>query len=364
MNVIQENISNKYLYYLLEQSDNLISFVDTDYIYRAVNLEYCRKHQKDIDEIIGHYVWEVLGTEQFESIVKPYLLRALSGEQIRYETWFILHEKSKVYLRISYNPCRDNFGEIEGVVVTVSDITVMKKIEDKNRLQEKLLVEQSRMAQLGEMIAFISHQWRQPLNTIATYLLRLRMSQDQNETSRIIDHCEANLEHLSESLDSIYAFYAGTNNNSETDVGRCIERVILLLEERLKRYEISVNVVRDEWYIVEFPTNDLLHVILVIIENAIDVLASSDQKDKRIDFHVYRKNGHIIICIKDNGIGISHTIINKIFEPGFTTKPKSGHGYGLYFAQKVITKDGKGTLEVNNDDPLATHFRIILNESV
>lgn len=365
MKTVSEQISKNNLISLLDHTDDLLSLVDTEFVYCAANQAYTRKYNKSLDQIIGHKVWEVMGEESFETVIKPNLLRAFKGEKIHYEAWFdTLEGKSKSYMRVNYNPLYDENKKIDGVVVTASDITAMKIIEEEQKIQEKMLIETSRMAQIGEMIAFISHQWRQPLNTLSTYLLRLRCTVNAEKSSiEIIERSESILEHLSQSLESLYAFYADNYDDEPADIKICIEQAALLIEERLKSQNIILSSSLEDALTVSLHSNELLHVLLVVIENAIDALSETEQSDKQISISAHKESGQIIVDIHDNGDGISVEHLDKVFDAGFTTKTGyRGHGYGLYFAQKVIAKEGKGKLEVFAEES-GSHFRITLMES-
>jgi PAS domain S-box-containing protein len=124
-----EDLLHKYAF-IVGATPDLMSFVDTSYRYQAVNEAYLRAHQKTRDEIIGHSVAELHGTEVFNAIIKSEIDRCLAGEQIHYSAWFDYAGLGRRFVDVIYNPYRDRQDAIAGVVVSVRDITERKRIED------------------------------------------------------------------------------------------------------------------------------------------------------------------------------------------------------------------------------------------
>ncbi|HEX5710865.1 MAG TPA: ATP-binding protein, partial [Sulfuricurvum sp.] len=342
-----EMIRKDHLIALLNHSDNLLSFVDTNYIYRAVNGAYSRKYHKTLDEIIFHPVSDILGVDAFEGIVKPNLDRAFLGEALQYESWFEFPNIPRCYLIITYNPCYREDGTVDGVVVSAVDYTHIKLIEEETRKQDDMLLELSKMAQLGEMISFISHQWRRPLNTIATYLLKIRRLIDTNEQAiEAIERSEMILERLSSNLESMYALYTGNSSSADANVQQSVQQTTSLVLDRAQGLNINIEIDVPERLYAQCHNDELMHILLVIIENAIDAIAQTHESFKYIRIQAHRKEDFIIIDIKNSGVAISFENFHHIFEPGFTTKSLSGQGYGLYFARKIVTERLKGTIDI------------------
>lgn len=353
-------MSNEHLLSLLDHTDNLLSYVDTDYIYRAVNGAYTRKYHKTVDEIVLHHVSDILGIEAFETIVKPNLDRAFLGESLQFESWFHFPNIPRCYLIVTYNPIYRDDGTVDGIVVSGVDCTPMKIIEEEKRKQDDMMLEISKMAQLGEMISFISHQWRRPLNTVATYLLKIRRLIGTNdEAIEAIERSETLLEHLSSNLESMYALYTRHSSSAETNVQKSVEHINTLVFDRAQGLNITINIDVPNLLSVKCHNDELMHILLVIIENAMDAIAQTNESSKYIRIEAEKKDNHIIIDIKNSGDAISLENYQRIFEPGFTTKSLSGQGYGLYFARKIVTERLKGSLDIHPTDNGAW-FRVAL----
>lgn len=360
MKTLHEQMRCDYLIDLLDHTDNLLSYVDTGYIYRAVNGAYSRRSHKNSDEIIGHHVSEILGIEAFETIIKPNLDRAFSGETLQYESWFDFPGLPRCYLIITYNPRYHKNGRVEGVVVSAVDYTSFKIMEEEKQKQDEIVLEISKMAQIGEMISFISHQWRRPLNTISTYLLKIRRLIGANDPAiEAIQRCETILERLSSNLESMYALYARNSASENADVQKSVEDVIALVFDRSKDLEIHISINIPVPLCVKCHTDELMHILLVIVENAIDAIAQSYNTVKYIRIDAHKVENHVMIDIKNNGDAISVEYSQHLFEPGFTTKPISGQGYGLYFARKIVTEKLGGTIEIQPSNE-GSWFRVTL----
>jgi len=359
MNAFTEYTSKSHLFNLVDHTDNRLSFVDTNYIYRAVNRVYIKTFNRPYSEIVGHHVADVLGVEIFNNIVKPYLDRALGGEDISYEAWFDFTQAERTYLLVRYHPVYEE-GCIVGVVVSGTDITERKKLEDDKALQDKLLIEQARMVQLGEMVAFVAHQWRRPLHTLSTYLLRIRRRLMEYSCTCIDDELERSeeiLDHLSHSLESLYHFHSDKTGAVKVKIS--VEEVKRLLEPHLNAANIILEIDLAAEMIIDtkVPSSRLLHLFSVFIENAIEALEKSDQIDKKITLIGWEDGEKVSVDIYDNGDGMTHEQARKIFEAGVSTKSESGHGYGLYFARKILTEQLGGSVELIQNEG-GTCFRL------
>ncbi|MFZ2890272.1 ATP-binding protein [Sulfuricurvum sp.] len=358
----QQDISNLDLIHLINQTDDRLSFVDTNYVYRVVNQAYVNAFNKSFDEIIGHAVWEMIGMDTFEHVIKPKLDLALSGKEIRYEAWFDFANGSRAYMVVCYRPSFDAEGNVIGVSVTSTDITEQKKLEEEKLLYEKKVFEQSRTAQLGEMIAFIAHQWRGSLHTINTYLLRLRMEMGKcsnTVSEELFDRCETLFQQLSEHIEEVHSLYRQNDSSKEIKLRTAATQAISLLQPRLSVEHIDIDITIPENYIVSSNNTHLVHVFVVLLENSIDALKQTQQESKQIHINALCENGTITIDFRDNGDGVSAEITHQLFSPGISTKELSEHGYGLYFARQIITSQLGGTISlIPNAD--GAWFRIIV----
>lgn len=124
---------------VIQNSPDLISIVDRDYVYRLVNNAYLRRYRKAEEEIVGHHASEVMGDEVFKNAVKPHFNRCLSGHEVRYQEWFSYPGLGDRHMDVSYYPMKNTSGSVEYVTVTVRDITELKRREESLGQSEKRL---------------------------------------------------------------------------------------------------------------------------------------------------------------------------------------------------------------------------------
>lgn len=361
MKTFQDQIEKEHLIDLLNLTDNLLSYVDTNYIYRAVNYAYQKKYKKSANQIIGKYIWDVLGKDTFETIIKPHLLKAFSGSKVEYQSWFEFPDLPRTYLIVTYKPSFTDDLKVEGVIVSAIDYTKIKELEEEKKEQEIIVHEMSKMAQLGEMVSFIAHQWRQPLNTLATYLLKLRRQTSTNQQAKeSIERCEAILEELSSHVESINTMSPTYFNKNGDSLKNIIESVFILIQERIYIFGIILHLNCSHTIQIPAQKDIVFHVILAILENAIDALAKSTTITKKIELSTHTEKETIVIDIQDNGDGVSNEHAQRIFEPGFSTKESFGRGHGLYFAQKLLYQKLGGYIELKSSANEGAWFRVYI----
>ena len=220
--------------------------------------------------------------------------------------------------------------------------------------KEKLLIQQSKMAAMGEMIGNIAHQWKQPLSLISMSNSLLKLNQENNNFSKqedineAIENINISIKHLSTTIDDFRDFFKPDKSKKEYDLKMAFEKTNKLIKSQFKNNNIQLIENIHNINLYGYP-NEFLQVLINIIKNAKDELIKLDKDKKRLLFiDTYEKNDFAIIKIKDNAGGISENIIHRVFEAYFTTKDDDeGTGIGLYMSKQII--DGmNGTIEVEN----------------
>lgn len=334
---------------MLNYTNDRIAFVDTSYTYLAVNKNYVDTFQKSVEEIIGKKVWEITGQKAF-LVTKKHIDKALFGEEVTYEEWFDFPDK-RSYLQVSYNPFFQN-NQVQGVVTTVIDLTEMKRLQIENENQYKLLLEKSKTAKLGSMVTFITHQMRQPLNSIATSLMKMDMllqEKDYEEINRLIDLNEHVIDHLSKTLDSISEYHNLNGSLEDVNMKYIIENALLILEHVILSLNIHIDVICDENLKVKTIKSELIHILIILINNACEAIAEADVERQNVTVEVIPEEQQTYINIYDSGNGVDEEILPHLFKIGTTTKNSTGHGYGLYFTKKILEASLGGTIEYISD---------------
>ena len=252
------------------------------------------------------------------------------------------------------------------------DITDLRNKEEQirhiwAREQEKdsIILKQSKHASMGEMIGNIAHQWRQPLNLISLLIQDLEESYGEgNFTREYLDETIQKvmdvIQYMSHTIDDFSNFFSPEKERILFSVQDSVDRAISFLEPELKRSKIRLEVhIPDDFSINGYP-NEYAHVLLNIIKNAKDVFAERKISDPKITIMGFREADKGVVTITDNAGGISEDLIDKIFEPYFTTKSnESGIGIGLYMSKIIIEKNMQGELCVRNVENGA-EFRIVI----
>jgi len=251
------------------------------------------------------------------------------------------------------------------------NLTLEQRIEDevkKNREKDKQMFQQNRLAQMGEMIGMIAHQWRQPLAAISSTSsgMNLKAQLNKLDSSTAIElttKINTYSKHLSETIDDFRRFFQEDKEKSETSYDAIIKNVLKIIDISIQNNKIEL--IEDYSCEDTFKTypNEIMQVLLNLIKNAEDILIEKKIENPYIKILTYKQNNDLILEVHDNGGGIDENIIDKIFIPYFSTKTKKdGTGLGLYMSKTIIEDHCFGKLSVSNGNDGAI-FQIVLNYS-
>ncbi len=244
-------------------------------------------------------------------------------------------------------------------VETAAHRQAMEELREK----EQLLIQQSRMAAMGEMLGNIAHQWRQPLNVVGVKIQELGLSFKYGElTKELVDANISKvmeiLQHMSQTITVFQDFTTPDKEKGLFKVDQVISNTIQLVDESLKKAGISLTVNSiGEQNIYGYP-NEFSQVLMSMIMNAKDAFIEQDTVSPRIAVQSFTENGKSVVTITDNGGGIKEEIMDKVFDPYFTTKELGkGTGIGLFLSKTIIEKNMGGRLTVRNVDD-GSEFRM------
>ncbi|WP_432407843.1 cache domain-containing protein [Wukongibacter sp. M2B1] len=242
---------------------------------------------------------------------------------------------------------------------------MVKKEVEKSRKKDAVIIYQSRLAKMGQMIGHIAHQWKQPLNNINLILSNIKDDYEYNELDK--ESLEASIytskkivDQMSQTIDDFRYFFKPRKNKEKFSLHNTINFALKLIEESIKlnNIKIGIELVCDSK--VYGYSNEFSQVIFNILDNAKDALVKNTIDNKEISIKIYIKYNMAIVEICNNGGCIKENVIQNVFEPYFTTKEEEkGTGIGLYMSKMIIERHMNGKLECENIENGAC-FKILI----
>jgi len=310
-----------------------------------------------------------------EEIVK--LKKHIESKQ-SFQTTLKLKTKTTadIYLQLTFTPILNEKGCVEEIVVIGFDISLMQKKKnelirviklesEKNWKQNEMLIQQSKMASMGEMIENIGHQWRQPLNSLSALFGRILISYkkgtlNENIVSSSTKQAMRIISNMSETIDDFRNFFRADKEYISCKVSDIINKALQIIEPTIRTKGIILNVYSKNDTTFSCLENELAQVLVNIIANAMDAIVLKNIEQGEISISIEELDKDVLIIVDDNAGGIPETLVEKIFEPYFTTKESiGGTGIGLYMSKIIIEQHMKGKLEVENG-LMGASFKIII----
>ncbi len=257
-------------------------------------------------------------------------------------------------------------GEVKKVLGTHQDITNNIQILKEKEHNDRALIQKSKMAEMGEMIGAIAHQWKQPLNTLGLLVQDIPEALEYNEldtkyAEKFSKQSMDQITYMNQTINDFRDFFKPSKEKKNFNVIASLDSVISLLEGQMQRYRISITKEYDsrKKCMVNGLDNELKQVLINIINNAKDVLTEREVAKREIIAKVAQVDGNIAISIEDNAGGIPKEILPNIFSPYFSTKGEGGTGIGLQIAKTIIEEKMGGKILAYNSDKGAV-FKIVL----
>jgi signal transduction histidine kinase len=241
---------------------------------------------------------------------------------------------------------------LESVIFSFALGYMLKILVNEKNEKEKLLIHQSKLASMGEMINNIAHQWRQPLTHLGFINMNLQLAfedepLDKKYLKEKIEESNVQLDFMSKTIDNFSDFYLLNKQKELFLISNAVKKALDIMEPIFKnnKIEFKFNVIKDKQ--INAYENEFSQVILNLLTNAKDVLLSRNIENPQITITIDEKNDLSITSIFDNAGGIENKYQDKIFDPYFTTKQK-GSGIGLYMSKMIIQSHFKGKIKVLN----------------
>jgi signal transduction histidine kinase len=230
----------------------------------------------------------------------------------------------------------------------------IKQIEWERQRNETILINQSKLASMGEMIGNIAHQWRQPLTNLSYIIMNLKAAYEKDKLDKYYlekktEEANDQINFMSHTIEDFKNFFKVSKQKEKFSLVSSINESFSLLKESFKALDIKFQFNYKNDITIYSYKGELSQVIFNLLNNAKDELIRKQINLPKILVELIKKDKNIIIKISDNAGGINENIVKKIFEPYFTTKDK-GLGIGLYMSKIIIEKNIHGRLEVKNTE--------------
>ena len=328
---------------------------DDERLFRIFEKMAKNLNHKDIQKVLNEWVSinYTDGTD-YEYIKKIFIFMIVLGAVFLYRQYLLKRKNQE--LEILQNELVELNKSLEFKVAdSVSEI--VKK--------DAYLLHQSRLAQMGEMLSMIAHQWKQPLSSISSMQIAIRMAieferydlDDKKQREEFLefihqklDKIGSNTKNLSQIISDFSDFYKPNKKSEVLLLNKVINKACNLIEDSMDVKHIRMSLDLNSELLVKLHENEFMQVILNILSNAKDQLVNNSIENARIRLKSFDKDDYAIVEISDNAGGIDKNILPNIFDPYFSTKlEKNGTGLGLYMSKYIIEDYHNGSISVEND---------------
>ena len=330
---------------VIESSTNAIITLDRDLRIKTYNkmaqriFGYTKEemlHQSAFGKIIPEQ-YKILHDDGVNEFLKKLNLEEV-GEVAELEA---INKEGHIFpIRISFGTSGEN--ESIAIVANVQDIT-------KEKLKDQILQQQAKFAALGEMIAIIAHQWRQPLAELNFNCMYIRKKLGRSELAKDVSKNEEIIQFMSDTITNFQNFYRVTENSTFNPI-ISINQALKIVESLLKLNQITLIKEIESKITIYGNSNSLAHVVLSILQNMLDVIKNRKVENPKIVISLKDTPTDIILTIKDNAYGVHVEPIDDIFKPFKSKKITPSTGIGLYMSRLVIQSKFRGSIKVQNID--------------
>ncbi len=382
------------------EKSNIISRTDTQGIITFVNDEFCKISGYSEDELLGQNhnivrhpdvddskfkaLWDTINDKNIYKDTVKNLAKDGSTFYVNTTVIPILDKNDNIseFIAIRYDVTKEVFykeqlqkkeKELEELNQTLENRVKVKtkeleelnqtlelRVKDeisKNQEKQKVMFWQSRLASLGQMLANIAHQWRQPLTELNLSIFSMKKAfgnNDAQEFSKFYDESKNIINNMSQTIDDFTNFFRPQKEKYPFKLSESINESLSLLDNITKAEMISVKTEFKEMEVLGI-SNELTQVIINLIKNSTDAFISKGILIREISIKTRRDGDFALIELQDNAGGIAKEHLEKIFEPYFTTKHQSrGTGLGLFMSKMICEQGLDGYLDVKSKKGLTT----------
>jgi len=252
-----------------------------------------------------------------------------------------------------------------GIVTILTDITKEKQIEQERQKETQYLIQQSKMAEIGDVFSSIAHQWKSPLVSITSLAQDMFYSQnvpEREEDSYHIKNIMLQANYMADTINDFQDFIIPSKEKTIFNVHSTIKNMLNIVQHNMKYNYINITIKekKDTNLDIYGYENEFMQAVLNILNNAKEALLNNNEKNRNLTILLKNKYNTLVIDIIDNGPGIKNKNKNKIFQQYFSTK-ETGHGIGLYMTRLIIQEKLNGKIYYKHSK-VGSHFRILLKQ--
>lgn len=380
-NLFNQNFSdilNKYVQVLQDMEDELartnhaiekrtfVSKTDLNGIITYASSAFCELSEYSQDELIGKTHTLVKHQDNGKETYENMWATLKGGKSWEGEIKLLTKSKKTYWIDLVIEPIINNDNVLIGYKAIRENITLQKEILE----QQKLIIEQSKSAAMGEMISMIAHQWRQPLQAVSILVQKLPITKmvegdlSDEIIDQTVDNVSLQLDYMSKTIDDFRDFFKPGKGKDIVTIKKIIDKTREFLGPILKNASVNLNSNENEEIKVKTHFNEIVQVFINIVKNAVDVMREREVPSRQINIFYAQNENEIIIKITDNAGGIPLNVIDKIFDPYFSTKSnKNGTGLGLYMSKTIVEKHCNGKITAyNNNEGAVFEIRLPIDD--
>lgn len=235
-----------------------------------------------------------------------------------------------------------------------SEKAKVHRLKEEREKQERYLIQQSKLATMGNMIGVIAHQLKQPLNAMSMLCANLVDKYDDNDLDKkgvndFQDKMSGQIIYMSETINDFRNFFKPNKKIGDFDLTEAVNAVLKMLDRQLLRSSIKVEIISQQGVVAHGFINDFKQVIINILANAVDAIAYQKNTHPKISIVIEKTSSGSYVSITDNAGGVDEALLpNKLFDEHVSTKGSSGTGIGLSIVKMIVEGQLKGKVTVKN----------------
>lgn len=354
----------------------LISYLNKEEKYKFANRAYESWFNMKVEDVLDKTALEVVGVKAYDK-AKAYIKRALTGEQVNYET-AMPYPSGVRYTNTSFVPdVRD--GEVAGFYALISDVTeqvesrmaLERREQEAKAMAEKLVKANQRLMQtnndLDNFIYTASHDLKAPISNIEMLVEELLVelpaeSLEQKEVSTIINMIRGAIGRFKKTISSLTEITKLQKDNRETlatvSIADVVSEVVLDLNKLIEKTGTQIEIAVGNCTTASFSEKNLRSIIYNLLSNAIKYRHPA--REPRVSVNCEIKQDHLLVQVQDNGLGIGSRQQARLFTMFRRFHDHvEGSGVGLYMVKRMIDNAG-GKIEVSSEEGVGSIFRVYI----